>query len=53
VKNTSLCGLGQGAPNPIVSTMRYFRSEYDAHIEERRCPANVCEIAQGVKEVTA
>jgi bidirectional [NiFe] hydrogenase diaphorase subunit len=45
VQRTSLCGLGQGAPNPVFSTLRYFRSEYLAHIEERRCPAGVCEMA--------
>jgi NADH:ubiquinone oxidoreductase subunit F (NADH-binding) len=37
VRNTSLCGLGQGAPNPVLSTIRYFRDEYLAHIEERTC----------------
>ena len=42
----SLCGLGQGAPNPIVSTLRYFRDEYLAHIVDKRCPAGVCEIEQ-------
>jgi len=39
---TSLCGLGQTAPNPILTTIRYFRSEYEAHIYEKRCPAGVC-----------
>jgi bidirectional [NiFe] hydrogenase diaphorase subunit len=42
VKSTSLCGLGQGAPNPVFSTLRYFRHEYLAHIEDRVCPAGVC-----------
>jgi NADH:ubiquinone oxidoreductase subunit F (NADH-binding) len=42
VKNTSLCGLGQGAPNPILSTLRYFRDEYIAHIVDKTCPARVC-----------
>ncbi|MHC4252324.1 MAG: NADH-quinone oxidoreductase subunit NuoF, partial [Planctomycetota bacterium] len=42
VKNGSLCGLGQTAPNPVLTTIRYFREEYDAHIGERRCPAGVC-----------
>ncbi len=42
VKNGSLCGLGQTAPNPVLSTLRYFRTEYEAHIRERRCPAGVC-----------
>jgi bidirectional [NiFe] hydrogenase diaphorase subunit len=45
VKHTSLCGLGQGAPNPVFSTLRYFRDEYLAHIEDRSCPAGVCELA--------
>jgi bidirectional [NiFe] hydrogenase diaphorase subunit len=44
VQRTSLCGLGQGAPNPIFSTLRYFRDEYVAHIVDRVCPAGVCEI---------
>jgi NAD-dependent dihydropyrimidine dehydrogenase PreA subunit len=42
IKNSSLCGLGQTAPNPILSTIRYFRGEYEAHIKEGRCPAGVC-----------
>jgi bidirectional [NiFe] hydrogenase diaphorase subunit len=42
VQRTSLCGLGQGAPNPIFSTLRYFRDEYLAHIVDRVCPAGVC-----------
>jgi bidirectional [NiFe] hydrogenase diaphorase subunit len=45
VKSTSLCGLGQNAPNPILSTLRYFRAEYLAHIEQRTCPAGVCAIS--------
>jgi bidirectional [NiFe] hydrogenase diaphorase subunit len=45
LRETSLCGLGQTAPNPVVSTLRYFREEYDAHIEERRCPAGHCEMS--------
>ena len=44
VQQTSLCGLGQGAPNPIFSTLRYFRDEYLAHIVDRVCPAGVCKI---------
>ena len=47
VRRTSLCGLGQGAPNPIFSTLRYFRDEYTAHIVDRVCPAGVCPIAGG------
>jgi bidirectional [NiFe] hydrogenase diaphorase subunit len=42
LKNTSLCGLGQSAPNPVVSTMRYFAEEYKLHIQQGRCPAGVC-----------
>ena len=42
IKNSSLCGLGQTAPNPVLSTLRYFEDEYDAHIKEGRCPAKVC-----------
>jgi NADH:ubiquinone oxidoreductase subunit F (NADH-binding)/Pyruvate/2-oxoacid:ferredoxin oxidoreductase delta subunit/(2Fe-2S) ferredoxin len=42
VKGASLCGLGQTAPNPVLSTLRYFRDEYEAHVAERRCPAGVC-----------
>jgi NADH:ubiquinone oxidoreductase subunit F (NADH-binding)/(2Fe-2S) ferredoxin len=42
VKKTSLCGLGQAAPNPVISTIKHFRSEYDAHIKQKRCPAKVC-----------
>jgi NADP-reducing hydrogenase subunit HndC len=42
VGETSQCGLGQSAPNPVLTTLRYFRGEYLAHIRERRCPAKVC-----------
>ncbi len=42
VKDTSMCGLGQTAANPVLSTLRYFRDEYLAHITEHRCPAGVC-----------
>ena len=42
VKENSACGLGQTAPNPVLSTLRYFRGEYEAHIKEKRCPAGVC-----------
>jgi len=42
VKKSSLCGLGQTAPNPVLTTLRYFRDEYDAHILRRACPARVC-----------
>lgn len=42
IQENSLCGLGQTAPNPVLSTLRYFRDEYVAHVEERRCPSGVC-----------
>ncbi|RGY95770.1 NADH-quinone oxidoreductase subunit NuoF [Clostridium sp. AM58-1XD] len=42
VKESSACALGQTAPNPVLSTLRYFRPEYEAHIKEKRCPAGVC-----------
>ncbi len=42
VKNTSLCGLGQSAPNPVLTTIKYFRSEYEAHISNKKCPAHSC-----------
>jgi len=42
IRDTSLCGLGQTAPNPVLSTLRFFRDEYEAHIYERRCPAGCC-----------
>lgn len=54
IQTASLCGLGQGAPNPVVSTLKHFREEYEAHIYEKRCPARVCraliryEILEGV-----
>jgi len=43
VKECSLCGLGQTSPNPVLSTINYFRDEYDAHIKEKKCPAAVCD----------
>lgn len=42
ISSTALCGLGQGASNPVVSTLKHFRSEFEAHIYEKRCPAKVC-----------
>ncbi|HUT69383.1 MAG TPA: NADH-ubiquinone oxidoreductase-F iron-sulfur binding region domain-containing protein [Desulfatiglandales bacterium] len=42
VRETSLCALGKSAPNPVLSTLRYFRDEYEAHINQKRCPAGVC-----------
>jgi bidirectional [NiFe] hydrogenase diaphorase subunit len=54
LRATSLCGLGQTAPTPVVSTLRYFRDEYLAHVTERRCPAGVCQMTGAArKEVTA
>jgi NADH:ubiquinone oxidoreductase subunit F (NADH-binding) len=43
IKRASLCALGQTAPNPVLTTIRYFREEYEAHIFEKRCPAGVCD----------
>jgi len=43
IKETSLCGLGQTAPNPVLSTVKYFRNEYEAHIYDNKCPAGVCQ----------
>jgi NADH-quinone oxidoreductase subunit F len=43
VKNNSLCGLGQSAPNPVLTTLRYFRGEYEAHISNKKCPAHHCQ----------
>ena len=43
IKATALCGLGQTAPNPVLSTLKYFRDEYEAHIKEKRCPAHHCQ----------
>ena len=43
IKETALCGLGQTAPNPVLSTIKYFRDEYEAHIYEKRCPAHHCQ----------
>ena len=42
IKANSLCGLGQTAPNPVLSTLRYFRDEYIAHVVDKKCPAGVC-----------
>jgi len=42
IKRTALCGLGQTAPNPVLSTIKYFRDEYEAHIKRKRCPAGIC-----------
>ena len=53
LRETSLCGLGQTAPNPVVSTLKYFAEEYEAHIHERRCPAGHCQFAATEQEVPA
>ncbi|MGD0547531.1 MAG: NADH-ubiquinone oxidoreductase-F iron-sulfur binding region domain-containing protein, partial [Terracidiphilus sp.] len=50
IKETSLCGLGQTAPNPVLSTIKYFRNEYIEHIVHKRCPAGVCNIQALVPE---
>jgi NADP-reducing hydrogenase subunit HndC len=42
IKSNSLCGLGQTAPNPVLSTLKHFRDEYVAHIVDKKCPAHVC-----------
>ena len=44
IKDGSMCALGRTAPNPVLTTLRYFKDEYEAHINERRCPAGVCEV---------
>ena len=49
LRATSLCGLGQTAPNPVMSTLRYFRDEYMAHVTEQRCPAGVCAMPASVR----
>ena len=43
IKASALCGLGQTAPNPVLSTIQYFRDEYEAHIRDKRCPAGACQ----------
>ena len=42
IKESALCGLGQAAPNPVLSTLKYFRDEYVAHVVDKKCPAGVC-----------
>ena len=49
VKEGSLCGLGKTAPNPVLSTLKYFRDEYIAHIKDKRCPAGVCSALKVIK----
>jgi bidirectional [NiFe] hydrogenase diaphorase subunit len=53
LRETSLCGLGQTAPNPVLSTLKYFPQEYESHIRERRCPSGHCAMAQAGEEVVA
>jgi NADH-quinone oxidoreductase subunit F len=48
VKGASLCGLGQTAPNPVLSTLRYFRAEYEAHVVDHRCPTGKCPMTEEV-----
>lgn len=50
VKQTSLCGLGQAAPNPLLSTMKYFHEEYLAHIHRHVCPAGSCHFEESIQE---
>ena len=52
LETTSLCGLGTTAPNPVRSTLRYFRHEYLAHIRDRECPAGVCKMAKAAEATT-
>jgi NADH-quinone oxidoreductase subunit F len=53
IKDSSLCGLGQTAPNPVLTTIKYFRDEYEAHINEKKCPAGVCKKLLTYKVVEA
>ena len=53
IKDTSLCGLGMTAPNPVLSTLRYFKNEYVDHIEHKRCTAGVCAMSAAAVEVEA
>jgi bidirectional [NiFe] hydrogenase diaphorase subunit len=48
VKNTSLCGLGQSAPNPVLTTLNYFRDEYLAHIDDKKCTAGACKTGKEI-----
>ncbi|HOL23274.1 MAG TPA: NADH-quinone oxidoreductase subunit NuoF [Candidatus Hydrothermia bacterium] len=52
IRKTSLCGLGQSAPNPVLSTLKYFRDEYVEHIKEKKCKAGVCELERPREEVS-
>ncbi|MFA5252560.1 MAG: 4Fe-4S binding protein, partial [Phycisphaerae bacterium] len=42
IKSTALCGLGNSAPNPVLTTLKYFKDEYEAHVKDRVCPSHVC-----------
>ena len=53
LRETSLCGLGQTAPNPVMSTLKYFRHEYEAHIRDHKCPAGLCQMETQVEEAMA
>jgi hypothetical protein len=53
VKETSLCGLGNTCPNPIYSTLRYFRDEYESHIRDHHCPAGVCQFTEKPLRIAA
>ncbi len=46
IKDGALCGLGKAAPNPVLTTLRYFRDEYEAHVRDGQCPAGVCRQTQ-------
>ena len=52
IKKTSVCGLGQTAPNPVLSTIKYFRNEYEAHVKDKKCPAKECKALKSY-EITA
>jgi NADH-quinone oxidoreductase subunit F len=49
IKDGSMCGLGQTAPNPVLSTLKYFKDEYIAHIKDKKCPAGVCEAMKTIQ----
>jgi NADH:ubiquinone oxidoreductase subunit F (NADH-binding)/(2Fe-2S) ferredoxin len=53
VRDGAFCGLGKAAPNPVLTTLRYFRNEYEAHVRDRRCPAGVCAALAGASSVHA
>ena len=53
IKDTALCGLGQSAPNPVLSTINYFRNEYEAHIQDDTCPAGVCQALTSAYQINA